>query len=83
MSHFDCTPARRRGSLTYDAGPTRDLAGEAFAMADVWFQALRRGSSRLSPAFSFAYTQGPEKGPSNARAGARTYGQCHIGHIPI
>ena len=27
--------------LTYDAGPTRDLAGEAY----VWFQALRRGSS--------------------------------------
>ena len=27
--------------LTYDAGPTRDLAGEAY----VWFQALRRGSN--------------------------------------
>ena len=30
--------------LTYDAGPTRDLAGEAFAKHYVWFQALRRGS---------------------------------------
>ena len=30
--------------LTYDAGPTRDLAGEA-TLCNVWFQALRRGSN--------------------------------------
>ena len=37
-------------TLTYDAGPTRDLAGEAY----VWFQALRRGSNHDHAAMALA-----------------------------
>ena len=36
--------------LYYDAGPTRDLAGEAY----VWFQALRRGS-RVRVRVTYSY----------------------------